>query len=63
MELVSTMEISGEEREIADAVARGQIATNAQNIAANTEGIAGLNSNLGGLSFSITENGILRVTY
>lgn len=46
MELVSTMEISGEEREIADAVARGQIATNAQNIAANTEGIAGLNSNL-----------------
>ena len=46
MELVSTMEINGEEREIADAYARGQIATNAQNIAANTEGIAGLNSNL-----------------
>ena len=55
MELVSTMEINGEEREIADAVARGQIATNAQNIAANTEGIAGLNSNLDGLGYG--ENG------
>ena len=47
MELVSTMEINGEEREIADAFARGQIAANAQNIATNAEGIAGLNNNLG----------------
>ena len=39
MELVETLEISGEEREIADAYARGQCA-------ANPEGIAGLNSNL-----------------
>lgn len=57
MELVSTMEISGEEREIADAVARGQIATNAQNIAANTEGIAGLNSNLDTLEYSDVAGG------
>lgn len=41
MELVSTMEISGEEREIADAYARGQCA-------ANAEGIDGINSNLDG---------------
>ena len=46
MELVSTMEMNGEEREIADAYAREQIATNAQNIATNAEGIAGLNNNL-----------------
>lgn len=46
MELVETLEINGEEREIADAYARGQIATNAQNIATNAEGIAGLNNNL-----------------
>ena len=41
MELVSTMEISGEEREIADAYARGQI--------------EGINSNLDGLGYG--ENG------
>lgn len=57
MELVSTIEISGEEREIADAYAREQIATNAQNIAANTEGIAGLNSNLDTLEFGDTHGG------
>ena len=39
MELVSTMEISGEEREIADAYAREQCA-------ANAEAIDGINSNL-----------------
>ena len=39
MELVSTMEISGEEREIADAYAREQCT-------ANAKGIAELNSNL-----------------
>lgn len=39
MEVVNTMEISGEEREIADAVAREQCA-------ANAEGIDGLNNNL-----------------
>lgn len=39
MELVSTMEINGEEREIADAVAREQCA-------ANADGIAELNNNL-----------------
>ncbi len=46
MEQVNTLEINGEEREIADAVAREQIATNAQNIAKNAEGIAGLNDSL-----------------
>ena len=55
MELVETIEINGEEREIADAYAREQIATNTQNIATNAEGIAGLNNNLDGLGYG--ENG------
>lgn len=45
MELVETLEINGEEREIADAYAREQIATNA-------EGIAGLNNNLAQLDIN-----------
>ena len=49
MELVSTIEISGEEREIADAVARGQCA-------ANAEGIDGINSNLSQLEYEIYDN-------
>lgn len=53
MELVSTMEINGEEREIADAYARERIATNAQNIATNAEGIAGLNNNLSQLEIDL----------
>lgn len=46
MELVSTMEINGEEREIADAVAREQCA-------ANAEGIDNLNSNLSQLEIDL----------
>lgn len=57
MELVETLEINGEEREIADAYARGQIATNAQNIATNAEGIAGLNNNLSELELSDVAGG------
>lgn len=43
--------------------AASEVITDINQLAKNTSDIAELKSDLGGLSFSITENGILRVTY
>lgn len=43
--------------------AASKVITDINQLAKNTADIAELKSDLGGLSFSITENGILRVTY
>lgn len=53
MAVTDTIEINGEEREIADAYAREQCAANAQNIATNAEGITGLNNNLAQLEIDL----------